>query len=161
MLVSFELVLIKKDGSTRDIPLGLTHRVIGREKGCDVRIPAGAVSRKHCEIQFDEDEDEVTIKDLGSANGTYLNGERVDQAELSPGDVIVVGPAVFIARMHGFPKEIDTAGAMKFAKKAEAAVNRARSGVAAPPLPGPIEKIDPSAGSDFFDDFDFGDDENE
>ncbi|MCA9278464.1 MAG: FHA domain-containing protein [Phycisphaeraceae bacterium] len=159
--MSLELVLIKKDGSTREIPLGLKHRVIGREKGCDVRIPAGAVSRKHCEINFDEDEDEITIKDLGSANGTYVNGERVEQMELSPGDVIVVGPAVFVARMHGFPKDIDTDGAIQYARKAEAAVQRAKSGVASPPLPEPVEKIDPSAGSDFFDDFDFGDDDND
>lgn len=79
--------------------------IIGRSEECKLRIPLAAVSRKHCEL-FIED-DELRVRDLGSSNGTFVNKDRVSQRELIPGDLVSVGPVVFVVKIDGFPKIID------------------------------------------------------
>lgn len=65
---------------------------IGRMSSCDVAIGhASAVSRRHAQIEIRDGG--YRLKDLGSTNGTYLNGERIESARwLSSGDRIQVGP---------------------------------------------------------------------
>lgn len=77
--------------------------VIGRREDCDLRVPLGDVSRKHCRLV--RDGEMLKIEDLGSSNGTYLNGQRVQEALLSPGDSIQVGPVVFVLQVDGEPPE--------------------------------------------------------
>jgi pSer/pThr/pTyr-binding forkhead associated (FHA) protein len=79
--------------------------VIGRREDCDLRIPLSEVSRKHC--RFLRDGDGLRIEDLGSSNGTYHNGQRVQEALISPGDTIQVGPVVFCVQIDGVPAEED------------------------------------------------------
>jgi hypothetical protein len=62
---------------------------IGRQKDLPFPIDARLLSRRHCEIALGESGPE--LRDLTSANGTYLNGLRVSRAHLSPGDLIRVG----------------------------------------------------------------------
>ena len=70
---------------------------LGRETGCDVVLAAPRVSRRHCRIEVGDDR--VVLHDLGSANGTAVNGVAVapDGRRLADGDVIDVGgvPLVF------------------------------------------------------------------
>jgi len=49
----------------------------------------------------------ISVKDLGSSNGTWVNAERVDQTHLSAGDLVAVGPMVFVVRIDGTPDSID------------------------------------------------------
>lgn len=169
--MSFCLVLVREDGRTREIEVA-ERALLGRDESCEVRIPAGVVSRRHCEILVDEEEDEVVVRDLGSSNGTFVNGERVSQKELSPGDVLCVGPAVFVARLDGFPKEIDASGALRVSAAAQTAstskavTSKSAGRPAGKPgadSPTRIEQGSSSGkdaeGSGFFDDFDFGDDD--
>jgi transcriptional regulator with GAF, ATPase, and Fis domain len=63
--------------------------VLGRAEECSLRILDEGASRRHAEIAV---EGEVArLRDLGSSNGTFLNGRRVDQAELSDGDLVRIG----------------------------------------------------------------------
>ena len=63
---------------------------VGRHDDCVIRIRSSQVSRRHCEI-FEAD-DRLMVRDLGSSNGTYVNGLRVlGQQALKPGDVITIG----------------------------------------------------------------------
>lgn len=62
---------------------------VGRGKECAIHLPDPNVSRKHAEIR--PDGDSYAIVDLGSTNGTELNGRRVKHARLSDGDVIAIG----------------------------------------------------------------------
>ena len=62
---------------------------IGRSRENDVVLADANVSRQHAEIR--QEESGFWVVDLGSTNGTSLNGERVDRARLEPGDRIVVG----------------------------------------------------------------------
>ncbi len=63
--------------------------VLGRSIDCEIVLQAPEISRRHCRIAYTYVEYE--IEDLGSANGTYVNGEPVDRVTLFHGDLIEVG----------------------------------------------------------------------
>jgi pSer/pThr/pTyr-binding forkhead associated (FHA) protein len=48
----------------------------------------------------------VTLRDLGSANGTYVNNKRVNEVDLRAGDHVVVGPVVFTVQIDGQPSDV-------------------------------------------------------
>ncbi len=99
-----KLVMFKSDGTRKDFPVTRPMSVIGRAEECDLRVPLLNVSRRHCEVHLGDDA--VSVKDLGSSNGTYVNNKRVNQAELSAGDRLVIGPVVFTVQVDGEPAEI-------------------------------------------------------
>ncbi|MDB4638031.1 MAG: FHA domain-containing protein [Planctomycetaceae bacterium] len=70
--------------------------VIGRSTECNLRLASGQISRKHCKLLINDER--VAIEDLGSANGTYLNKEKLESKSvttISPGDVISIGSVSF------------------------------------------------------------------
>jgi len=77
--------------------------VIGRREDCDLRIPLSDVSRKHCRLILDGEA--MKVEDLGSSNGTYRNGERVQQTEVAAGDTLQIGPVVFVVQVDGYPAD--------------------------------------------------------
>jgi pSer/pThr/pTyr-binding forkhead associated (FHA) protein len=97
------LVMFKGDGERRSFSLPRPVTVIGRREDCDLRIPLGEVSRKHC--RFIVEEDSLRLEDLGSSNGTYHNGARVQEAMVSPGDTVQVGPVAFTVQIDGVPAD--------------------------------------------------------
>lgn len=117
--MAFSLVLVKDDGSTKEIPLSRS-RIVGREEECDLRIPAATVSREHCEIMVEAGEP-PRVKDLASSNGTYVNGAAIDEVELNAGDVLSIGPANFVVRIDGQPSRIDAGAVRSAAQKAASA----------------------------------------
>jgi len=70
--------------------------VIGRDEGNSVALPDPSVSRRHCELR--RTDCGWTVHDLGSFNGTFLNGESVREAELQDGDRIRAGETEFLFR---------------------------------------------------------------
>ncbi len=116
-LMDANLLLLKKDGSQKAFPLPSSVTIIGRRHDCDLRAPLMSVSRRHC--QFSNNDGGLTIRDLNSRNGTYLNGKRVEHAELKAGDRIKVGPLMFVIQIDGQPKEVlpPTSAAKKLPKK--------------------------------------------
>jgi pSer/pThr/pTyr-binding forkhead associated (FHA) protein len=97
------LVMFRGDGERRSFSIVHDVTVIGRREDCDFRIPLGEISRKHCRLI--KDGDTLRAEDLGSSNGTYVNGERVQEAQLSPGDSLKVGSIVFVVQIDGVPAE--------------------------------------------------------
>ena len=63
---------------------------IGKLSRCDLKLDDTNVSRRHARIELDKD-GKVHIVDLGSTNGTRLNGMRVNKAALNDGDQIEIG----------------------------------------------------------------------
>lgn len=100
-----ELVLVQADGQMRTVPLKGGRHVVGRGKDADLRIGVDVVSREHCE--FVVNDGSVHVRDLGSSNGTFVNCQRVEQQDLSAGDLVAIGPAVFVVRIDGDPEDID------------------------------------------------------
>ncbi|MGD2111302.1 MAG: FHA domain-containing protein [Phycisphaerae bacterium] len=99
-----KLVMFREDGSKKVFPLPEGTCTIGRNTDCDIRVPLAMVSRRHAEVTVADDG--VVIKDLGAANGTYLNNQRVKgEDDLEPGDQIVVGPVVFTVQIDGEPAD--------------------------------------------------------
>lgn len=129
--MAFSLVLVKDDGSTKDIPLSRS-RIVGREEECDLRIPAATVSREHCEIVVEAGEP-PRVKDLASSNGTYVNGAAIEDVELKPGDVLSIGPANFVVRIDGQPADIDRDAVQAAAQKAASATEEVEANRTASP----------------------------
>ncbi len=71
-------------------PLRNQTIVIGRSRECDIHVADPNVSRRHAEVRPDGSGG-FTLIDLGSTNGTELNGKRASQVRLSEGDTITVG----------------------------------------------------------------------
>ena len=93
------LVMQGSDGTQRPFEVSKPHTIIGREQTCDVRVPLSSVAQKHCQITLD-DAGAMRNKHLAAANGTYHNGRPLDQeADLSHGDKLVIGPVTFIVRI--------------------------------------------------------------
>lgn len=68
--------------------------VIGRQAQCDISLPHSDVSRRHAEVSREE-EGSVVLRDLGSTNGTFLNGKEIHApTPLAPGDRIELGSRV-------------------------------------------------------------------
>jgi len=99
------MVMFRADGQRRSFSVTRDITVVGRREDCDLRIPLGDVSRKHCRLIIDGDN--IRVEDLGSSNGTYRNGERIQQSELAPGDTLQVGPVAFVMQVNGEPADDD------------------------------------------------------
>lgn len=69
-------------------------RTLGRTARADFIVDAALVSRLHCRLTSDAS-DQLLVEDLGSTNGTLVNGKRVDRSVLRTGDVVTVGRVEF------------------------------------------------------------------
>lgn len=66
--------------------------VVGRSSDLDMVLVEDMVSRKHAQISMRQDQ--VWIEDLGSTNGTFVNGEKVKQTRLKEGDRVLIGTSI-------------------------------------------------------------------
>jgi pSer/pThr/pTyr-binding forkhead associated (FHA) protein len=98
------LVLFKKDGSQKAFSMPSDTTIIGRRHDCDLCIPLNIVSKRHC--QLNQNNETVKIRDLGSRNGTFLNDKRIEEATVQPGDYLRIGPLTFLLQINGEPEEI-------------------------------------------------------
>ncbi len=81
----------------RRVPVGSSALVIGRLPECEVVLPDSNVSRRHAQLQ--RRGDGVVVSDLGSTNGTKVNGSAVREQVLTSGDEITVGSTKLIFEM--------------------------------------------------------------
>ncbi|GAA4879637.1 FhaA domain-containing protein [Pseudonocardia benzenivorans] len=88
-----------EDGSGRNYQLTEGTHVVGRGQESHFRLPDTGVSRRHLEISWDGHN--ATLSDLGSTNGTTVNGSPVQSCQLTDGDVIRVGHSSLVFRAHG------------------------------------------------------------
>lgn len=78
------------------LPAG-SVKTVGRTARADFIVDAALVSRLHCRLTADAS-DELLVEDLGSTNGTLVNGARVDRSALKTGDVLTVGRVNFVVQ---------------------------------------------------------------
>ena len=82
-----DVVTLTLDGHAH--PVTPTGVVIGRSRECDIRVADGNASRRHAEVT--QDGEAWVVADLGSTNGTELNGRRITRETLTDGDRITIG----------------------------------------------------------------------
>ena len=82
-------VELEVGGTTRRIDLTDAPLKIGRREGNTIILDDNLISRNHCTIR--KEAGGIVIKDLGSSNGTYVNGQRISSINLHNGDTISVG----------------------------------------------------------------------
>jgi pSer/pThr/pTyr-binding forkhead associated (FHA) protein len=66
--------------------------VVGRSSELDMVLVEDMVSRKHAKIAMQSDQ--IWIEDLGSTNGTFVNGEKIKRARLKEGDRVLIGTSI-------------------------------------------------------------------
>ncbi len=91
------VLVVDGPGTRHELSTG--RNVIGRGTEADIRLPDTGVSRKHVDVVLDGGT--ATVEDLGSTNGTLVNGRRVSRHPLSDGDVIRIGHSVLVYRQDG------------------------------------------------------------
>jgi predicted component of type VI protein secretion system len=93
-MLQVDLKVLEGKQQGKLIPLNVKQFLIGREQDCHLRPNSDLVSRHHC--VFTIDDFTIRLRDLGSTNGTFVNGERIQgQIVLKPGDHVVVGKLSF------------------------------------------------------------------
>jgi pSer/pThr/pTyr-binding forkhead associated (FHA) protein len=89
-----KLVITAGSRKKQVLRLRSEETIVGRQHGCDLRIPSPDVSRRHCRLSMRSDC--LVVEDLASSNGSYVNGVRIQGEELlRPGDSLAVGPVTF------------------------------------------------------------------
>jgi hypothetical protein len=78
-----------RGGTTHEVQLPGSVAVLGRDPGCDIVLNDSKCSRRHAVVE--DGLKGLVVRDCGSANGAYVNGRRVDEAPLRPGDVLRLG----------------------------------------------------------------------
>lgn len=87
------------DGSGRTYQIIQGSNIVGRGQDAQFRLPDTGVSRRHLDISWDGRH--ATLSDLGSTNGTAVNGNAVQTWQLADGDVIRIGHSALIFRSYG------------------------------------------------------------
>lgn len=78
----------------RQIPLNKLPVLLGRGPEAGIQVLDGFASRRHCEIS--ERDGTLFVRDLGSKNGSFVNGQHADECWLRPGDTLSVGATTFV-----------------------------------------------------------------
>jgi predicted component of type VI protein secretion system len=99
-MIKVLMIVVQGKPEGKTIPLTGPSFKIGRGDGCHLRPNSDQVSREHAEILIGEES--ASIRDLGSRNGTLLNGRSLTgTASLKSGDLVQIGPLTFAVAIHG------------------------------------------------------------
>jgi hypothetical protein len=100
--MNYVLQVVRGRSATTTLKLADGVTSLGRHDDCIIRIKSSQVSRKHCELF--EAGGKLTVRDLGSSNGTFVNGKRVlGQQALKVGDELTVGSVTLRVATLGQP----------------------------------------------------------
>jgi predicted component of type VI protein secretion system len=97
--MKLSLVVAQGVHAGKVIPVTSAEFVIGRDPQCQLRPASPAISKQHCALTIREGK--AFVRDCGSTNGTFINGEQVAaEREVKSGDQLKVGPLEFVLRIE-------------------------------------------------------------
>jgi len=101
-----ELVSLHHEAPDLEVRINDAPVTIGRSGDAAVRLDSPEVSRRHCEVY--PLNSALVIRDLKSTNGTYVNGVRVTETLLLPGDKLTLGATRYLVRYERRSTEVCT-----------------------------------------------------
>jgi len=119
-----KLVVLTQSLAGRSFDLAGERTTVGRVEDNAFQIAEPSVSSRHCEILLRGDD--VVVKDLNSTNGTFINGEKISESVLRPGQTL---------RLGNVELKLDAQGALAAPAAAPSATAPAPSSSSAPPAP--------------------------
>jgi ABC transport system ATP-binding/permease protein len=72
-----------------------TLKTVGRAPRSDFVVDSALVSRVHCRLELSA-ADQLELEDLGSTNGTFVNGKKITKVTLNDGDMVTIGRVQFV-----------------------------------------------------------------
>jgi predicted component of type VI protein secretion system len=131
--MQFKLLVIRGEPRGKYLVFPVGEFMIGRGSECHIRPNSDWVSRQHCLLRITRST--AHLRDLGSTNGTLLNGVRVvGESRLCDGDKLQVGPLVFEARLEE-SIVVSKSGATALAAKIDEAIKAQGTTTEIPSLP--------------------------
>ena len=94
LLRKHKLVLVSGEDRTQRFKIARASSLIGRNPACDINLNRASVSRQHCLLHLTDRG--LHLKDLGTTNGTKVNGIVLTEGYVSPGDKLMIGHELFI-----------------------------------------------------------------
>lgn len=100
---SVERPWVEVDGTRH--PLTAETTLVGRDVSCDITISDPGISRRHVELRTETagGRTQVSIRDLGSTNGTFVGGEQIRNARLADGESFTMGRTTLTVRLGSAP----------------------------------------------------------
>ena len=86
------------------------YAILGRDANCDITIPGKHLSRNHAELAIKDNK--LLIRDLKSANGTFVNEQKITETQLKPGDIIRFDVLTFRVSGPTKPSTVDANATM-------------------------------------------------
>ncbi len=84
------LLVTDKDGNTQELQVTGQPIILGRSSSCNLTLDDTMVSGKHCAFKLSQS-GKVLLKDLGTTNGTLLNGSRIQDTQIFCEDIVTLG----------------------------------------------------------------------
>ena len=112
-----KLVILAGPRCGETVSIEANETTIGRDARNHLNIPDHLMSRRHCVVELSEAQ--CTLRDLGSANGTYVNGMPVRERTLAHGDRIRVGDSVLMFLRAGAQPRAQLCGWAKSSAKSQ------------------------------------------
>ena len=134
--MKLRLIVVGGVHEGKAIPITLPQFMIGRDPQCQLRPASAAISKRHCAVMVRGGQ--VFIRDFGSTNGTFVNGELVQgEVELHDGDKLKVGPLEFTVGLEVATAPKAAAKPSPAAAKAQAKGGSESVDMSGPPSEGP------------------------
>lgn len=92
-----KIVVLEGEEKVSQVTVKQDTYVLGRHDSCDIVLEDKTISRKHARLEIEDDE--AFVEDLGSRNGTYVNGQKIARRQVTSNDTIVIGK--FSVRLEG------------------------------------------------------------
>lgn len=109
---SLVVAVTDPNGAFIEVRLEMKPLVVGTSPACDLVVSDPRISRRHCEVALTPEG--ITIRDLGSKNGTLAGKIALREALLAPGEPVTLGDSTLVVRSLGVPARVSLSPASRF-----------------------------------------------